>query len=100
MGAEAVWKPNGTKITETDVLDMITRFVQPTSVEVSALHLDPEPRFLHLWFSHPVFEYGMGGPDVVQDDEGVLPGDLCVFVFRYIVIIGGPVLHGVERAGS
>ena len=83
MGAEAVWKPNGTKITETDVLDMITRFVQPTSVEVSALHLDPEPRFLHLWFSHPVFEYGMDCQLRLLDETGQpIPADHVTHGYR------------------
>ena len=46
--------PDGSPVTATNELDWI-KHVASGRVDVSSLHLDPEPRFLKLWFSHPAF---------------------------------------------
>ncbi|HEY9508226.1 MAG TPA: serine/threonine-protein kinase, partial [Verrucomicrobiae bacterium] len=47
--------PNGSSVTNAAELDWL-RHIQTGGMDVSNMHLSPEPRFLHLWFSHPAFD--------------------------------------------
>ncbi len=49
------WQPDGSPVTNVTELAWLKE-VHPGGMNVSALKLTPEPRFLHLWFSHPVFD--------------------------------------------
>lgn len=46
--------PDGSPVTNATELQWL-KDVQPGSLDVTSLKLDHEPRFLHLWFSHPAF---------------------------------------------
>ncbi|HUJ09226.1 MAG TPA: protein kinase [Verrucomicrobiae bacterium] len=46
--------PDGSPVTDATELSWL-RQVHPCGMDVSQRHLSPEPRFLHLWFSHPLF---------------------------------------------
>ena len=46
--------PDSSTVTDAQELGWL-RCVQPGSCDARALKLVPEPRFLHLWFSHPLF---------------------------------------------
>jgi hypothetical protein len=46
--------PDGSTVTNVQELGWL-RQVYPGGCDVSALRLVPAPRFLHLWFSHPLF---------------------------------------------
>jgi len=49
------WRPDGSLVTEKAELELLRRL--PTSImDVSAIEAGQrDPRFLHLWFSHPLF---------------------------------------------
>ena len=47
--------PDGSPVTDPTELDWL-RQIQPVGMDVSSLQLKPEPRFLHLWISHPAFD--------------------------------------------
>jgi hypothetical protein len=59
--------PDGSPVTDATELKWL-RHVSPDGVDVSSLKLQPEPRFLHLWFSHPDFG-GLGLNEVSLLDE-------------------------------
>jgi len=44
--------------------------ISPSREDVSALHLDPEPRFLYLWISHPAFDRNMFSEVALLDEQG------------------------------
>jgi len=48
----AAWHPDGSPVTDATELAWL-RQVIPGGMDVTNLKLKPEPRFLHLWFSHP-----------------------------------------------
>jgi serine/threonine protein kinase len=46
--------PDSSPVTDANELKWL-KAVLPGGVDVSSLNFKPEPRFLHLWFSHPAF---------------------------------------------
>ncbi len=51
----AAWLPNGLPVTNVTDLNLL-RAVAPARCDAAALHLANPPRFLLLWFSHPLFD--------------------------------------------
>ena len=71
------WKTNqpgaarhsdGSTVTNAQELGWLRR-VQPGGCDVSALKLTPAPRFLHLWFSHPLFDQSSLNEVTLLDDK-------------------------------
>lgn len=65
----AAWHPDGSPATNTTELQWLKE-VQPGGMDVSALQLSPEPRFLHLWFSHPDFDLSQQASVVLLHADG------------------------------
>ncbi len=73
--------PDGSQVTNAEELRWL-KAVQSSYMNVSSLHLSPEPRFLKLWFSHPAFDANSLNDLTVLDDQGrVIPfgagGNAC-----------------------
>ncbi|HET7624424.1 MAG TPA: serine/threonine-protein kinase [Verrucomicrobiae bacterium] len=65
----AAWHPDGSPVTNTTELDWL-RHINSGGMDVSSWHLSPEPRFLHLWFSHPFFDANSLNDVALLDDDG------------------------------
>jgi len=72
------WKTNqpgaarhldGSSVTEAKELQWL-RSVNSVVIDVSSLKLTPEPRFLHLWFSHPLFDRSSLNEVAFLDEAG------------------------------
>ena len=72
------WKTNqpgaarhldGSSVTEAKELQWL-RSVNSVVMDVSSLKLTPEPRFLHLWFSHPLFDRSSLNEVAFLDEAG------------------------------
>ncbi len=61
--------PNGSPVTDAMELKWL-RQVHPGGMDVSSLKLQPEPRILHLWFSHPRFDASSLNEVTLLDDQG------------------------------
>jgi hypothetical protein len=65
--------PDGSTVTDAQELGWL-RQVPPAGMDVSSLHLSPEPRFLSLWFSHPLFDRNSQCDVTLLDDQtNVIP---------------------------
>jgi serine/threonine protein kinase/biopolymer transport protein ExbD len=65
----AAWHPDGSAVTNVTELRWLQE-VHPGGMDVSSLKLNPEPRFLHLWFSHPEFGRGQDARVLLLDADG------------------------------
>jgi serine/threonine protein kinase len=63
------WRPDGSPVTNAMELGWL-KVVQPSSVDVTGLKLDHQPRFLHFWFSHPAFNRNSFSEISLLDDAG------------------------------
>ncbi len=63
------WHPDGSPVINATELGWLKQ-VHPGGMDVSALNLQPEPRFLHLWFSHPDFSRGQYAAVELLDTNG------------------------------
>lgn len=63
------WHPDGSPVTNEAELVWL-REVHPGGMDVSSYKLNPEPRFLHLWFSHPQFSQAQWTDIVLLDQAG------------------------------
>jgi len=72
------WKTNspgaachldGSPVTNATELQWLKQ-LHPGGLDVSSLKLNPEPRFLHFWFSHPAFDVSCVGDVSVFDEQG------------------------------
>jgi hypothetical protein len=61
--------PDGSPVTEENENGWL-RHISSGGVDVSSLHLSPEPRFLKLWFSHPLFDRTSLNEIVLYYDTG------------------------------
>jgi serine/threonine protein kinase len=61
--------PDGSPVTDATEIGWLQQ-VHPCGMDVSKLHLNPEPRFLHLWFSHPLFGQTSLNDVTLLDDKG------------------------------
>jgi serine/threonine protein kinase len=66
----AVRHPDDSPVKDAAELQWL-RQVQPPGCDVTALKLQPEPRFLHFWFSHPLFDRTSLNEVVLLDERGV-----------------------------
>ena len=66
-GEARVWHPDGSPVTDATERKWLGRVHAPP-MDVSSLRLSSEPRFLHLWFSHPIFDQ-CGETEVTLLDE-------------------------------
>lgn len=65
--------PDGSAVTNAQELAWL-RNISPLVWDVSQLNLEPEPRILHLWFSHPLFGADSSAEILLLDDRGkVIP---------------------------
>jgi len=65
----AGWHPDGSPVTSAVELAWL-KHVAPAGLDVSALRLQPEPRFLYLWFAHPAFDLSTAGEVALLDADG------------------------------
>jgi hypothetical protein len=63
------WHPDGSPVTNAKELAWL-REVHPGGMDVGNLNLNPEPRFLHLWFSHAAFGQGIPVEVSLLDEAG------------------------------
>lgn len=61
--------PDGSIVTNKQDLEWL-QAVPPVRWDISALKLKPEPRVLHLWFSHPLFGKASSSEVTLLDDQG------------------------------
>jgi hypothetical protein len=61
--------PDGSPVTDEVELKCL-KAVASGGMDVSSLHLSPEPRLLKLWFSHPAFDANSLNDVMVMDDQG------------------------------
>ena len=65
--------PDGSAVTNAEELKWLKN-VQSGGMDVSSLHLSPEPRFLKLWFSHPAFDANsMYDVALLDDNNKTIP---------------------------
>ncbi len=69
-GTNAVWRVESIPQGDTDFLGWL-QHVPPAGMDISAMELDPEPRFLHVWFSHPAFDHASETKVNLFDSSGV-----------------------------
>lgn len=74
LDSESVWYPDGTAIGDNPIIKNWLKAVPPVGMDVSEQNLKPEPRFLHLWFSHPVFDRSSNTKVRLLDSEGNVIG--------------------------
>jgi serine/threonine protein kinase len=65
----AAQHPDGSSVTDEEELKWL-KAVSSGWMDVSSLHLSPEPRFLKLWFSHPAFDANSLNDVTMMDDQG------------------------------
>ena len=70
MKSEAVWKIDGTTVEDNPTALQWLNEVPPSGMDISSRNLDPEPRFLHLWFSHSAFDNTSDSAVRLFDSEG------------------------------
>jgi len=61
--------PDGSPVTEAAEICWL-KVVLPGRVDVSSYKLNPEPRFLHFWFSHPAFTRNDFSEITLLDGQG------------------------------
>ena len=65
----AVRHPDGLPVTNATELKWLEQ-ISPVTQKVSNLKLDPELRFLHIWFSHPLFGPANFNEVTLLDEQG------------------------------
>ena len=70
LKASAVWRPDGLSVNETNAFHWLLN-IPPAGMDISSLELDPEPRFLHVWFTHPAFDQASETSVRLFDSPGV-----------------------------
>ena len=72
-GDARAWHQDGSPVTDATERKWLGR-VHAFPMDVRSLHLSPEPRFLHLWFSHPIFDpSGMNEVSLLDERDEVIP---------------------------
>ena len=61
--------PDGSPVTDKTELDWL-KHVMVGGFDVSALQLNPEPRFVYFWFSHPLFDSSSVIDFTLLDESG------------------------------
>jgi serine/threonine protein kinase len=72
--ASAAWHPDGSPVTDATEWDSIRHNDTASMGDFSRWNLSLKPRFLDLWFSHPLFDHGSFAEITLLDDQNtVLP---------------------------
>jgi hypothetical protein len=66
--------PDGSSVTNATELKWLKQ-INFGGMDVSSMHLSPEPRFLRLWFSHPLFDQSsmVDKVTLLDDQNNVIP---------------------------
>jgi len=81
--SDSVWHLDGSRIGDDQAKLNWLSAVPPAGMEVNAQNLDPEPRFLYMWFSHPAFDrasdsqvrlLNLEGNHIVSSDMNIAHG--------------------------